>query len=55
MGARLVLNSDGHSPNDLMTQELAGKLVEGAGLPKGTLKDLLANSQFLLEKIGYAL
>lgn len=55
VGAKLVLNSDGHSPNDLMTQELARKLVEGAGLPKGSLEGLLSNSQLLLEKIGYAL
>ena len=55
VGAKLVLNSDGHSPNDLMTQELARKVVEGAGLPKGSLEGLLSNSQLLLEKIGYAL
>lgn len=54
-GAKLVLNSDGHAPNDLMTQELARKLVEGAGLPKGSLEGLLSNSRLLLEKIGYAL
>jgi len=54
-GAKLVLNSDGHAPNDLMTQELARKVVEGAGLPKGSLEGLLSNSQLLLEKIGYAL
>lgn len=54
-GARLLLNSDGHSPNDLMTQELAEKVVEGAGLPKGSIKDLLSNSRLLLEKIGYAI
>lgn len=54
-GAKLVLNSDGHAPNDFMTQELARKVVEGAGLPKGSLEGLLSNSRLLLEKIGYAL
>jgi putative hydrolase len=54
-GAKLVVNSDGHAPNDFMTRELARKVVEGTGLPKGSLEGLLSNSQLLLEKIGYAL
>ena len=54
-GAKLLLNSDGHAPNDLITQELAEKVAEGAGLPEGSLQGLLSNSRLLLEKIGYAL
>jgi hypothetical protein len=30
-------------------------VVEGTGLPKGALKDLLANSRLLLERIGCSL
>ena len=51
-GAKLVLNSDAHAPRDFMTEELGSKIVEGAGLPKGSLKDLLTNSRHLLKKIG---
>jgi len=54
-GARLVLNSDAHAPEDLMTRELANKVVEGAGLPKSSLEGLLSNSELLLKRIGYAL
>ena len=54
-GASLLLNSDAHAPADFMTEEFARKVVEGAGLPKGSLKDLLSNSRRLLEKIGYPL
>ena len=52
-GARLLLNSDAHGPGDFMTEEFAGKVVEGSGLPGGSLEDLLSNSRLLLKKIGY--
>lgn len=55
MGANLVLDSDAHSPGDLMTEAFAQKVVEGAGLPAGAFVTLLANSRRLLEKIGYPL
>jgi putative hydrolase len=54
-GARLVLNSDAHAPEDLMTREFANKVVEGAGLPKSSLEGLLSSSELLLKRIGYAL
>jgi putative hydrolase len=54
-GAGLVLNSDAHSPDDLMTREFASKVVEGAGMPAGSLSSLLSNSSQLLRKIGYPL
>lgn len=54
-GARLVLDSDTHAPHDILTQEMAGKIVKGAGLPEGSLEVLLENSRVLLKKIGYPL
>ncbi|MDY6972059.1 MAG: histidinol phosphate phosphatase domain-containing protein [Thermodesulfobacteriota bacterium] len=54
-GARLLINSDAHGPMDFMTGEFAEKVVEGAGLPKGSLEDLLSNSRFLLNRIGFPL
>ena len=52
-GAGLVLNSDAHSPDNLMTREFAGKVAEGAGMPTDSLSFLLSNSSQLLKKIGY--
>lgn len=54
-GARLVVNSDAHDPDDLMTESLATRVVEGAGLPKNSLQELLSNALILLGKIGYTL
>jgi putative hydrolase len=54
-GARLVINSDAHGPYDLMTESFAARVVEGAGLPKGSLQELLSNALTLLGKIGYPL
>ena len=51
-GAGLVFGSDSHSPHDLVTKEFAGKLIEGAGLPPGSLSSLMSNARQLLEKIG---
>jgi putative hydrolase len=54
-GAKLVLNSDGHGQADFMTEEFAGKVVEGAGLPRGSLQRLLSDARLLLDKIGFPL
>jgi histidinol phosphatase-like PHP family hydrolase len=54
-GAKLILNSDTHSPRDMMSEKLAEKIVEGAGLPSDSLSTLLSNSRLCLEKIGYHL
>ncbi len=51
-GAGLVLNSDAHSPGDLMTEEFASQVVEGAGLPADSLSAVLSNASQLLKKIG---
>jgi putative hydrolase len=54
-GAKLLLNSDAHSPGDFLSEPFARKVVEGAGLSPGALSQLLANARSLLEKIGYPL
>lgn len=54
-GARLLLNSDAHAPGDLMPETLAEKIAEGAGLPSGSLKGLLADAVALLGRIGFPL
>lgn len=44
LGATLVLNTDTHSPDDLITDEMALKIVMGAGLSEVQAKDVLKNS-----------
>jgi len=53
VGASLVLNSDAHAPRDLITEDFACKVVEGAGLSSDSLSTLLSNARLLLKKIGY--
>ena len=50
-GARLVLNSDAHSPHDLMTRQFARRVAHGSGLDDKALEEMLANSRDLIEKI----
>jgi len=54
-GAGLILNSDTHSPENMMTEEFARKVLEGAGLPPNSFTIALSNARRLLEKIGYPL
>ena len=54
-GASMVLNSDCHGPDNIMSKELAEKIVKGAGLAENSLPSLLSNSRQLLERAGYSL
>jgi putative hydrolase len=54
-GAGLILDSDTHSPSNIMTEEFARKVVEGAGLPPSYFSVVRSNAEKLLEKIGYPL
>ncbi len=51
LGARLVLNSDAHSPHDLMTRQFAQMVAHGTGLGENALEEMLGNSRDLIEKI----
>jgi putative hydrolase len=51
-GAALILNSDTHSPGDMMTGTLARKIVEGSGLPSSAYAELQSNARLLLKRIG---
>ena len=53
-GARIVLDSDAHAPEDLLTRELAGEQVAlGAGLSEEDARGLLEKGPHdLLAKIG---
>lgn len=48
-GVPLVINSDAHSPSDLLTQDLAFKIAVGAGLSKDEVENLwkIVKARFL--------
>lgn len=50
-GARLVLNTDTHSPADLTSWEQGKRIAQGAGLLPGELDQLLKNSQSLVQEV----
>lgn len=52
-GASLVLDSDTHTPGNMMTEEFARRVLAGAGLPADALSTVLTNARKLLQKIGH--
>jgi putative hydrolase len=53
VGADVVLNSDLHSPDDFLTEELGARILAGAGLDREeVVKAMVANPRELLKKIG---
>jgi putative hydrolase len=51
LGARLVLNTDSHSPSDLITQDEGRRIVEGAGLTVDDFTEMQKNARSLVRKI----
>lgn len=53
VGAKLLLNSDAHSPNDLLSEEMARKVIRGAGLEEGDVEEvLIENPHELVRRVG---
>ena len=50
-GAKLVLNTDAHQPDDLLTFEEAGAIARGAGLTGEEIKTMRADTEELIKKI----
>jgi histidinol phosphatase-like PHP family hydrolase len=50
-GADLVLSSDAHSPDDLISLFRAKVVLRGAGVPEDTVDKILANSQKILDRV----
>ncbi|MEN6464005.1 MAG: histidinol phosphate phosphatase domain-containing protein [Syntrophaceae bacterium] len=50
--ARLVLNTDSHSPRDLIDLEMARKVAKGAGMDEAEIESMFGNSRSLVEKIS---
>jgi histidinol phosphatase-like PHP family hydrolase len=51
-GASLVLNTDAHSPGDLISLEMARKIARGAGLAESEMEALAGHAEALIRKIG---
>ncbi|HKJ89058.1 MAG TPA: histidinol phosphate phosphatase domain-containing protein, partial [Gammaproteobacteria bacterium] len=52
-GARLVVNNDAHGPGDLVSPELAEKIVLGAGLAREDFREMQRTSEGLIEKLRF--
>jgi len=50
IGAGLLLNTDAHSPDDLLTLDRAIQIARGAGLNKEDVTQLRANAMELVKK-----
>ncbi len=50
-GAALVINTDSHAPEDLISIEKARIILRAAGIPEDTLKKIFKNSEELLNKV----
>ncbi len=51
VGAKLIINSDAHSPGDLISLEFARKVAKGAGLSDEDFRSVRLNAEELLEKV----
>ena len=54
-GAKLVMDSDTHSPGDIIGEALARKVVQGAGLGPSGFDELQANARLLAARAGFTL
>ncbi len=51
-GAALIVNTDSHSPSDLVKKDFARNVLLGAGVPENHLEKVFENSRKLLKKIS---
>jgi len=51
-GARMVINSDAHSPDDLISKDRAGTILLAAGIPEESVETVFSNSRTLVDSVG---
>jgi histidinol phosphatase-like PHP family hydrolase len=51
VGASLILNTDSHSPSDLITREEAERLARGAGLSQNACEAMFAEAEALARRL----
>lgn len=49
-GAKMVINTDSHSPSDLITKDFATKVLQSAGLDEVTIEGVFDTANKLLQK-----
>ncbi|MBI3753910.1 MAG: histidinol phosphate phosphatase domain-containing protein [Deltaproteobacteria bacterium] len=55
-GVNMVLNTDSHAPSDLINDEMAMKIIVGAGLTEDDFRRITKNAEEILQKVmGYGL
>ncbi len=52
-GAKLIINTDAHAPEDLMDKDSARKVALGAGLTHQDHVEMLLNAEALVKKCGF--
>ena len=50
LGVRLCLNTDSHSPSDLITTEIALNILLGSGIEKSHIASVFENAKTIIEK-----
>ncbi len=50
-GVPLCINTDAHSPSDLITKELARKILLGAGIEENRIDSVFENSKLLIDRV----
>jgi putative hydrolase len=51
LSARLVVNTDAHEPQDLVTREMAERILKGAGLSQEQASGVFTNSEELVRRL----
>ena len=51
VGAKLIINSDAHSPEDLISEDMARKILLGAGADEEKVLEIFQNAEELLNKL----
>lgn len=50
-GADILINTDAHSPDDLITREVALSVLRGAGIPEEALDTIIENGKKLIDRL----
>lgn len=51
-GARMVINTDAHSPDDLIWKDRAVTILRAAGIPEESVETVFSNSRTLVDSVG---
>ncbi len=51
-GALMVINTDAHSPEDLINRERAKIVLQAAGIPEENIETIFTNAQSLVDRAG---